>query len=80
MVREYLEGETADMYEQVFGQISEDGSITDMRPDADGAIKEQTGERTGTDTFLYNGGTLSNRISGTVSTKAERCEGRCISG
>lgn len=72
VVREYLEGETADMYEQVFGQISEDGSITDMRPDADGAIKEQTGERTGTDTFLYNGGTLSNRISGTVSTKAEK--------
>ncbi len=76
-VREYLkdeteDGEDADHYEQVPGCVSDDGTITDVRPDSSGDIKEQTGERKDGNTFLYNGGTLSNRISDTVSVKVSK--------
>lgn len=82
VVREFLDsetgdGDTADNYEQVFGAVSLDGdgneSISDMRPDKNGEVKESNTERKdATDRFLYNGGTLSNRITGTVPTEVEK--------
>ncbi len=60
VVREYLEGSG---YEQVFGQVQEDGSVLDW-VDADGTLTDLPGARPAGNTFLYNGGTLSNRISG----------------
>lgn len=58
VVREYLSGTNADRYEQVFGVVTSDGSITDTLP--------EYAPRDINDTFLYNGGTLSNRLKGTV--------------
>lgn len=58
VVREYLSGTNADRYEQVFGVVSSDGSVTDTLP--------EYSPRDTNDTFLYNGGTLSNRLKGTV--------------
>lgn len=58
VVREYLSGTNAGSYEQVFGSVSEDGTVTDKLPET---VQRATG-----DTFLYNGGTLSNRLRGTV--------------
>lgn len=55
--REYLSGNNAGRYEQVFGKVGEDGSVTDTCP---------AGERPANDTYLYNGGTLSNRLYGSV--------------
>lgn len=57
-VREYLSGKNADLYEQVFGVVETDGSVTDTLP--------EYSPRNANDTFLYNGGTLSNRLTGTV--------------
>lgn len=57
-VREYLSGTNADRYEQVFGVVEVDGSVTDTLP--------EYSPRNANDTFLYNGGTLSNRLKGTV--------------
>lgn len=69
VVREYLDGETADgqtpdSYEQVFGEVAEDGTVTDKLPEGT--------ERTSGNTFVYNGGTLSNRIRGSVETTATK--------
>lgn len=58
VVREYLSGTNAGSYEQVFGSVAEDGTVTDTLPET---VQRVTG-----DTFLYNGGTLSNRLRGTV--------------
>lgn len=58
VVREYLSGTNADRYEQVFGAVAPDGSVTDTLP--------EYSPRNVNDTFLYNGGTLSNRLKGTV--------------
>ena len=61
VVREYLEGNNASRYEQVFGVVGEDGTVTgDVLPD--GMDKRESGN-----TFLYRGGTLSNRLRGTVT-------------
>ena len=57
-VREYLSGTNADRYEQVFGVVASDGSVTDTLP--------EYSPRAANDTFLYNGGTLSNRLKGMV--------------
>lgn len=58
VVREYLSGANADRYEQVFGIVEQDGTVTDTLP--------EYSLRDSNDTFLYNGGTLSNRLEGTV--------------
>ena len=76
VVREYLEsvstGENseetaADSYEQVFGKVEEDGTTADTG--ADGGEYE---DRPSGDTFVYQGGTLSNRVTGNVSTEATK--------
>lgn len=60
VVREYLEGDNASRYEQVFGVVGEDGTVTDT-------VLPAGTERAGGNTFLYRGGTLSNRLRGTVT-------------
>lgn len=60
VAREYLGGEYAPNYEQVLGQVDpETGAVTpDALPDG---LQRENG-----DTYLYQGGTLSNRLRGTV--------------
>lgn len=58
VVREYLSGTNASSYEQVFGSVAQNGTVTDTLP--------EYSPRNANDTFLYNGGTLSNRLKGTV--------------
>ncbi|MEE0786399.1 MAG: Cna B-type domain-containing protein [Oscillospiraceae bacterium] len=57
-----------DRYEQVFGKVTEDedGTVTvaDTLPEGE--------TRTAGNTFLYDGGTLSNRLTGTVSVSATK--------
>ena len=57
-----------DRYEQVFGKVTEDedGTVTvaDTLPEGE--------TRTAGNTFLHNGGTLSNRLTGTVSVNATK--------
>lgn len=67
VVREYMDG---DGYEQVFGAVQEDGSTDDTVwvSGDDGHLTE--GVRESGDTYLYDGGTLSNRITDTVQTEA----------
>ena len=79
VVREYMEsttkeGEPADAYEQVFGTVQEDGTVDDtiLVPDSDGDLIESETLRESGNTFLYNGGTLSNRITDTVQTEASK--------
>ena len=71
-VREYMsEGEGLSDYEQVFGAVAEqaDGTaaVTDTLPAGYGAPARKEG-----DTFLYHGGTLSNRITDTVRVAATK--------
>ena len=68
VVREVIDGSG---YEQVFGSVGEDGEVSDfiLVPDGDSneLIKDEDG-RTGTNEFVYNGGTISNRLTDTVET------------
>ena len=69
VVREYLdattaEGEAANGYQQIFGEVHADGSVTDT-------LLEGTGPR-GDNRYVYNGGTLSNRLSDTVTATVEK--------
>ena len=81
VVREYLEGEHAGNYEQVFAVVEQNentGSVTytDMLPDAEtGEIKQEkrtTDDRETDDTYVYNGGTISNRRRGTTTATASK--------
>ena len=81
VIREYLdsktaEGAAANSYEQVFGTVAEDGSIGD-HIDQNGEIVE-AGERPSGNTFLYDGGTLSNRIVGTISVPVSKTWKACL--
>ena len=69
VVREDL-GEAAGSYEQIFGTVNADGTETlDPLPvDAD----TDNGNRKSDDTFVYNGGTLTNRLSDTVSASVTK--------
>lgn len=60
VVREYLEGDNASRYEQVFGVVGENGNVTDT-------VLPAGTQRASGNTFLYRGGTLSNRLRGTVT-------------
>lgn len=63
VVREYMTGGTV-QYEQVFGAVDEDGAVS-------GDVVEG-GERQPGNTYLYDGGTLSNRRTGSVQTSATK--------
>ena len=75
-VRESLEGDGADSYDPVFGEvIIKDGTETikyDKVPYAKGGEELVEGGRADGDDFLYNGGTLTNRKKGTVSATVEK--------
>ena len=59
VAREYLTGEYAPNYEKVLGAVDpETGAVTDTLPEG---VTRESG-----DTYLYPGGTLSNRLRGTV--------------
>ena len=80
VVREYLTGEHAGDYTQVFGAVDEDGGVTDIiwvLDEDSGTLKELTSgdadfARETNNTYLYNGGTLSNKLSGTVTVNATK--------
>lgn len=61
-------------YEQVFGSVDENGNVSDTKPryqneDGTSWIDVNRESRPDTDRFVYNGGTLSNRLTGTTSTQ-----------
>lgn len=64
VVREYLNGINSGAYEKVFGRVTEGtGTVTDVvegQTDTTGALRDDG------NTWLYNGGTLSNRKIGTL--------------
>lgn len=66
VVREYMTGGTV-QYEQVFDEVDEDGAVS-------GDVVEGVpgGERPNGNTYLYDGGTLSNRRTGSVQTSATK--------
>lgn len=63
VVREYMTGGTV-QYEQVFGAVGEDGTIS-------GDVVEGA-KRPNGNTYLYDGGILSNRRTGSVQTSATK--------
>ena len=79
VTREYLDGDNAGKYDQVFGEVNNDSSITDTVANRDGEIKEQELDENGKpingeekiredrNTYIYNGGVLSNRRNDTVT-------------
>ena len=75
--REYLnstneDGKPADNYEQVFGAVNEEGTkVTDRIEDKD-ITKDEPYSRDNANTFLYDGGTLSNRITENVTVAGEK--------
>ena len=64
VIREYLEGEHAGHYDQVFGKVEADGSIIDTVA-GDGTREERN-------TYVYDGGTLSNRRNDTVTVSVRK--------
>lgn len=61
-------------YEQVFGSVVANGTVTDTVPRyeneaGNGWIELENATRSETDRFIYNGGTISNRLTGTTTTE-----------
>ena len=78
VVREYLEGENAGGYEKVFGSVDldeETGAVT-VTDRVEGKDYTVTGGsedlRPTGNTWLYNGGTLSNRLTGSTTASATK--------
>ena len=72
VLREYLDSESAgNSYEQVLGEITQDG-IIDKVWDPDKNEITDSGSREPGNTFLYHGGTISNRITDTVLVEADK--------
>lgn len=71
VVREVI-GSGGNRYEQVFGEVDEDGNVSDfiLVPSGDDNRLEQDEDgRIGTNNeFVYNGGTISNRLTDSVET------------
>ena len=78
VVKEYLSGENADKYQQVFGEITEDppGSgkfiIKDTLPEWLPQIEGTTTKRVENNNYLYNGGTLSNCLDVNTDVRATK--------
>ena len=56
-------GEDKDSYEQIFGKVGSDGEVaadSDQGPPED--VREGNWERESNDNYVYNGGTITNRI------------------
>lgn len=73
VLREYLEGDNIGNYEQVFGSVDQSGNITD-RVDINGEVKDtnNTSDRAGNNDFIYNGGVITNRIKGSITTQVTK--------
>lgn len=57
-------GEDKDSYEQIFGKVSSDGEVeadSDQGPPED--VREGNWERESNDNYVYNGGTITNRVN-----------------
>ena len=79
VVREYLTGDDAGRYTQVLGAVDANGDVSDTIwvLGSNGRLQQLIGEaadgkRAENDTYLYNGGTLSNKLSGTVTVDATK--------
>lgn len=79
VVREYLTGDDAGRYTQVLGAVDANGDVSDTIwvLGSDGRLEKLTGseadaERAENDTYLYNEGTLSNKLSSTVTVDATK--------
>ena len=79
VVREYLTGDDAGRYTQVLGAVDANGDVSDTIwvLGSNGRLQQLTGEeadgkRGDNDTYLYNEGTLSNKLSGTVTVDATK--------
>lgn len=79
VVREYLTGDDAGRYTQVLGAVDANGDVTDTIwvLGSNGRLEKLTdseadAERAENDTYLYNEGTLSNKLSGTVTVDATK--------
>ncbi|MBM6909399.1 Cna B-type domain-containing protein [Oscillibacter valericigenes] len=79
VVREYLTGDDAGRYTQVLGAVDANGDVSDTIwvLGSNGRLEKLTGseadaERAENDTYLYNEGTLSNKLSGTVTVDATK--------
>lgn len=68
VAREYLDSSG---YEQVFGEVNPDGTVTDTM-DLNGQVIQVEGPRTASNTYVYNGGILSNRIYDTATTQVTK--------
>ncbi len=76
VVREYAAERAISGYDQVFGEIDENGNVVEdsdvvLEQQEDGTVTD-TNTRVEGNTYLYNGGTLNNVLSGTVSTSATK--------
>lgn len=76
VVREYAAERAISGYDQVFGEIDENGNVVEdsdvvLEQQEDGTVTD-TNARAEGNTYLYNGGTLNNVLSGTVSTSATK--------
>lgn len=74
-------GSGDNQYEQVFGEVKEDTDGTFITEDTvlvwseeEGQVEisHESSDRAGGNTYLYNGGTLSNRIRGSVDTQVTK--------
>lgn len=65
LTREQMNGAAAAKYKTYYGTVMEDGSIQDD-------LLEGVTKRDASDDSLYNGGTLSNVLNGTVAVKGEK--------
>ena len=79
VVREYLTGDDAGRYTQVLGAVDANGDVSDTIwvLGSNGRLQQLIGEaadgkRAENDTYLYNEGTLSNKLSGTVTVNATK--------
>ena len=79
VVREYLTGDDAGRYTQVLGAVDANGDVSDTIwvLGSNGRLQQLIGEaadgkRAENDTYLYNEGTLSNKLSGTVTVDATK--------
>ena len=65
--KEIIEKEGSSDYEQVFGAVNEDGTVTDTPPEGMEGVERQEGN-----IYVYNKGTLTNRITDSETISATK--------
>lgn len=69
VTKEFLSGDNAGQYQQVFGKVDtsgDDGALGKVILGTDKGPEEDNWERQEGDTYLYNGGTLTNQMKDSV--------------